>query len=133
MVFGGLLIVLLLKIPWLKDALGRVGIKDGSGLSQTLILIVLAAIFIEVRTVAQRVDDMPSEQKHFADPLDVYPILLERIKSIGRKEEKRLDVLGMALYTAWLGNGDQSASAEWTREIFESWFTRACRDQWPLP
>lgn len=87
--------------------------------------------------------------------------MLERIKSIGRKEEKRLDVLGMTLCTAWPGNGDlfysilmwdenhrisreiysfeyqpaedQSASAEWMREIFESWFTRACRDQWPLP
>ena len=33
--------------------------------------------------------------------MDVYPILLDRARSIIRKEEKVLDVIGMTLYTAW--------------------------------
>ncbi|WBB73599.1 hypothetical protein O7602_28700 [Micromonospora sp. WMMD1128] len=100
-VFGGLIIILVLNIPWMKPVLDRVDLKDTSGLTQTLIFATLGAVFLEVRSIAQRVEDNSSEQKHLADPLDVYAILIDRIRSIKRPEEKCLDVLGMSLYTAW--------------------------------
>lgn len=238
-IFGGLLIVLTTKIPWFKNVLTRIGISDPNSFAQTMLLIVLAAIFIEVRGIAQRVSEIP-DQRHYGDPLEVYPALFEQIQQIKRKEEKTLDVLGLDLYTAWpsigfflhrpelrdwtirmtavaradsgvmelfpnswvvegrknlqqvydsqnsevitsqnivlepygydfvpvihgfrLGNGalfysmlmwgpdgkisreiysyehlpanDRSSSAEWVRQIFDSWFERACRDKWPPP
>jgi hypothetical protein len=100
-IFGGLVVTVLLKIPWLKDLRGHVGLADTDGATQTLIVLILASVYLEVRTLAQRMDQVGIEKMHLPDPMDVYPVLLDRAKSITRTEEMCLDVLGMSLYTAW--------------------------------
>jgi hypothetical protein len=95
---GGLVLVILVSIPWLNGPLGKIGISSSRAFSQDVLTIVVVSIFFDVRRLAENRAQPP---RHFADPMDVYPILLERIRAINRKEEKELDVLGMTLYTAW--------------------------------
>jgi hypothetical protein len=96
---GGLIIVVLLSIPWLDDPLKKLGFTTPGPLSQAILTIVVVSIFFEVRRLTER--RPVSQLKHFPDPMDVYPVLLERVQATGRKEEKVFDVLGLTLYTAW--------------------------------
>jgi hypothetical protein len=66
-----------------------------------VIVIVLVSIFFDLRILLDRTDKAPEEQRHCADPMAVYPMLQERMEKITRPEEKRLDILGVTLYTAW--------------------------------
>jgi hypothetical protein len=100
-IFGGMLLVIGLKIPWLSGVLANVGVKDRSGVSDTVVVVTLAAIFIEMRSLAQRIGERRVYQQHVDDAMDVYPILLERMRAVTKREEKRIEVLGMSLYTAW--------------------------------
>jgi len=97
---GGLLLAVALQIPWLRKPLERIGLEDTGGTIQTILVFVVVAAFFEVRSLRSTLDGT-REQRHFANPIDVYPVLLSRMRSISRKEEKKLDVLGMTLYTAW--------------------------------
>ncbi|MBO0808756.1 MAG: hypothetical protein J2P32_10705 [Actinobacteria bacterium] len=96
---GGLIVVVLLSIPWLDGPLRKAGFTRPGPLSQAILTLVVVSIFFEVRRLAAR--KPASQRRHFSDPIDVYPVLLEHVQAIGRKEEKVLDVLGLTLYTAW--------------------------------
>lgn len=96
---GGLLVAILLSIPWLSGPFAKIGLTSSGNFSRDVLIIVVVSIFFEVRRLA---GDKPSTSpRHFPDPMDVYPVLLERARSITRKDEQTLDVLGMTLYTAW--------------------------------
>jgi hypothetical protein len=95
-----LALVILLRIPWSSAILGKAGLVDSGAAIQGAVTVVVVAIFFEVRMLAAR-GGQATEDRYFADPMDVYPVLLERIRSITRQDEKTLDVLGMTLYTAW--------------------------------
>jgi hypothetical protein len=97
---GGLVIVLLLQIPWLKKPLEAIGVSESGGIVQLVVLAVLVTLFFDVRALADKVE-VATDQRHFSDPIDVYPVLLARMRTISRADEKVLDVLGMTLYTAW--------------------------------
>jgi hypothetical protein len=96
---GGLLVVVLLSIPWLDGPLKKAGLTAPGPLSQAIVALVVVSIFFDVRRLTERKPE--PQQRHFPAPMDVYPVLLERIHSIARKEEKVLDVIGMTLFTAW--------------------------------
>lgn len=96
---GGLSVVILLSIPWLEGPLNKVGLTARGPLSEVIVTLVVVSIFFDVRKLIDRKPE--PQERHFPDPMDVYPVLLERIHSIARKEEKVLDVLGMTLFTAW--------------------------------
>jgi hypothetical protein len=96
---GGLIVVVLLSIPWLDGPLRKAGFTRPGPLSQAILTLVVVSIFFEVRRLADR--KPASQRRHFSDPMDVYPVLLDHVQAIGRKEEKVLDVLGLTLYTAW--------------------------------
>lgn len=98
---GGLLLIVMLRIPWLASVLKRIGFSDFGIAVQTVIVIVLVSIFFDVRILLERSDQTPEEKRHCADPMAVYPMLHERIEKVTRQEEKRLDILGISLYTAW--------------------------------
>jgi hypothetical protein len=98
---GGLLVIVMLRIPWLASVLKRIGFSDFGIVVQTVIVIVLVSIFFDVRVLLERTDQIPDEQRHCADPMAVYPLLQERMEKTTRQEEKRLDILGISLYTAW--------------------------------
>jgi hypothetical protein len=96
---AGLAIAILLNVPWLEGPLRRIGLTSTGALTGSVITVIVVSIFFDVRTLT--VGKTGPEKRHFSDPMDVYPVLLERIKSISRAEEKVLDVIGMTLYTAW--------------------------------
>jgi hypothetical protein len=98
---GGLLIVIAVQIPWLDAPLRRVGFGDHLNVTLTIFTLLLVSIFYDVRALSGRRERKVAEQRHFADPLDVYPVLHDRLLAISRQDEKVLDVLGMTLYTAW--------------------------------
>lgn len=98
---GGLLLIVMLRIPWLADVLKRVGFSDFGIVVQTVIVIVLVSIFFDVRLLLDRTYQLPEETRHCADPMAVYPMLQERMERTTRQEQKRLDILGISLYTAW--------------------------------
>jgi hypothetical protein len=99
-VVGGVLLVVASDVPWLNDPLKRLGFDDLNGVGAGVIVFILSLIFFDVRSLAGR--GLASDGvQHFADPMDVYPVLIERMKAVRRREDKVLDVLGMTLYTAW--------------------------------
>jgi hypothetical protein len=95
---GGLALVILLSIPWLSGPLAKIGLTSSTSFDQDVLAVIVVAIFFDVRRLIAK---KPQDPHHFPDPMAVYPVLQERISSITRKEEKKLDVLGMTLYTAW--------------------------------
>jgi hypothetical protein len=98
---GGLAILVLVQIPWLDTPLTKLGFSDFSGLSQTVVVAVLVGLSLEIRSLNQRASAAMLKQTHFSDPMDVYPALIDRARTISRADEKTLDVLGISLYTAW--------------------------------
>jgi hypothetical protein len=96
---GGLIVVILLSIPWLEGPLNKAGFTKPGQLSQVILIIVVVSIFFEVRGLASPKPTL--QRSHFSDPMDVYPVLLEHARAIARQEEKVLDVLGLTLFTAW--------------------------------
>ena len=97
---GGLIAVILFEIPWSSGLFKWINPGDPDGTILALLTVVVVAIFFELRSL---VDDREnnSARRHFSDPMDVYPAMLERIQRITRQNEKIVDVLGITLYTAW--------------------------------
>jgi hypothetical protein len=118
LIFGGLVILIALQIPWLSGPLQRIGLRGGTGeLASTLLALVLVAIYVQVRSIENRLGDRSSDNQHLSDPMDVYPVLLDRATKIVRRDEKVLDVLGLSLYTAWPSIGfwlNRSELRGWT-------------------
>ncbi|MFL6123750.1 hypothetical protein [Actinophytocola sp.] len=98
---GGLLLVVMLRIPWLTQVLNKIGFTDFGAVVQTIVVVILVSVFFDVRGIAERTEEKTVLSRHLADPMDVYPLLHERAKNITRPSDKQLDVLGMTLYTAW--------------------------------
>lgn len=68
---GGLVLVVLLQIPWLQSVLVRAGFDDPAQIGQVLIVALLVAVFFDVKslmTEEQRGEDAPT---YFSDPMDV--------------------------------------------------------------
>ncbi|HEX6498724.1 MAG TPA: hypothetical protein VF054_06785 [Micromonosporaceae bacterium] len=98
---GGVVLIILLQIPWLGGFFELIGISNSTAFTQTVVVVVLASLILQLRAVGQAVARVPRDNRHFADPMDVYPVLLERVRAVKRPEDMVLDVLGMTLYTAW--------------------------------
>lgn len=95
---GGLVIIILFQIPWLRPVFSKLGIDDSRPIGQVLLVVVAVSIFFDVRALQATKE---AENAFFNDSMEVYPALFAKISSIHRPEEKRLDVIGMTLYTAW--------------------------------
>ncbi len=95
----GLVAVILLNIPVLDGPFKKIGIGDPDAFAGAIVTIVVVSIFFDVRSLVARKSE--PENRHFSDPMEVYPVLLERIRRVSRSDEKVLDVIGMTLYTAW--------------------------------
>lgn len=97
---SGLIVVILFQIPWFNVFFAKIDPADPNATVLTLLTMVVVSIFFELRTLVDRSDNT-SARRHFADPMDVYPVMLERLRGISRPEEKSIDVLGLTLFTAW--------------------------------
>jgi hypothetical protein len=99
-VVAGLFVAVALEVPWLEGPLQKFGFENVTGITLSVITFLLVAIFFEVRSPLDRAHGR-ADPRHFSDTMDMYPVLIDRINSISRRDEKVLDVLGMTLYTAW--------------------------------
>ena len=95
----GLIAVILLNISWLDGPFKKIGISDPTDFTGGVVAVIVVSIFFDVRSLIAR--KYEPEDRHFSDPMEVYPLLFERIRAISRPEEKVLDVIGITLYTAW--------------------------------
>jgi hypothetical protein len=95
----GLVAVILLNVPWLDGPFKSIGISDPNAFSGAVVTLIIVSIFFDVRSLVASKSE--PENHHLSDPMEVYPLLLERIGRVSRSEEKVLDVIGMTLYTAW--------------------------------
>lgn len=95
----GLIAVILLNVSWLDGPFAKIGITDPNAFTGAVVALIVVSIYFDVRSLVERKSE--PENRHFSDPMEVYPLLLERIGRISRSEEKVLDVIGMTLYTAW--------------------------------
>jgi hypothetical protein len=95
----GLIAVILLNVSWLDGPFAKIGISDPNAFTGAVVTVVVVSIYFDVRSLVERKSE--PENRHFSDPMEVYPLLLERVGRVSRSEEKVLDVIGMTLYTAW--------------------------------
>jgi hypothetical protein len=94
---AGGLVLIALQISWLRGPLEQAGLQRTSGLETSIVLLLLVNILLEVRAIAMRPVPGGGGRQHFTDPHEMYQALLDRAQSIGKRQEKRLDVL----YSAW--------------------------------
>jgi hypothetical protein len=98
-VVGGLLLVVALEIPWLQPLAKRFGFDSLEGVGVPVITSILVLVYFDVRSMSAR--QLSPGDRHFTDPLSLYPVLEQRMRRITRREERSLDVLGMDLSTTW--------------------------------
>ena len=98
---GGLVLIVLLQIPWLRSLLAKYGVNDPSQIGQAVIVALAVSIFFDVRSLLADENREAAEPAFFSDPMDVYPALLSKAAAIKKPEEKTLDIIGMTLYTSW--------------------------------
>jgi hypothetical protein len=98
----GIGLLMAFQVPWLAGPLEWIHISDTETSRTLLIVLVLTSLMFEMRKVSGAMSRIASEtRQHLSDPLDVYPLLLQRAQSIRRNDQRLLDVLGLNLYTAW--------------------------------
>lgn len=100
-VLAGLLLVILLEIPWIGDTLQQRGILTVNSAISTAFVFVLTALFFEVRSVSSRIDADRGPDHQLLQLVEVYPKLTTLAASAHKPDEKRLDVLGMTLFMTW--------------------------------
>lgn len=98
-VVAGVALVVAVEVSWLEEPLRRIGFQDLDGIGAAVIVFILALMFFDMRGLAAR--QSANVDRHFSDPMAVYPVLIKRIQGTKRRSDKVLDVLGMTLYTAW--------------------------------
>ncbi|HYM45940.1 MAG TPA: hypothetical protein VES65_07240 [Solirubrobacteraceae bacterium] len=96
---GGLLLIAL-QLSWLREPLTTIGIERNTGLETSVVLVLLVTILFEVKDLARTAIPATTRQ-HFPDPHEMYRALLACAGSISKADERRIDVLGLTLFSAW--------------------------------
>lgn len=101
-VVGGLAALVLVQVPGLSDVVAKAGLENSESLRATIVVLVLGAAFLETHEVLQRLARLEkSTRLHFVDVVEMYPFMFERAKAISDTADRRMDVLGATLQTAW--------------------------------
>ncbi|MGD9737746.1 MAG: hypothetical protein AB7V58_19350 [Solirubrobacterales bacterium] len=99
-VAAGALLVLL-QIPGVEDVLTKIGLENDIRLRTAIGVIILISILLELRQLKLRVTPAISDRHHYDDPKEMYNALIERAAEINDPEQRRIDVLGLTLFSAW--------------------------------
>lgn len=126
LVWGGLILVLLIQLPWFDVATSWMSEPAKSGAVTTVLAAILVVVYFEHRKTADTIEEvraaMPKPtlgRVHLATPMEVYPLLESRMRAVAAPSEKRLDIIGMTLYTAW-----PSLEFALSREYMDGWTLR---------
>jgi hypothetical protein len=120
-ILGGVVVVLALQVPWLAAPLEHLGLEPATSTSEVVLLVVAGSIYFIVKEIRQHMNAGADRIEMLPNPIAVYPVLLDRASKVHRDEDKRLDVLGMTLYTAW-----PSIQFYIGQSTFANWTVRLC-------
>ncbi|MEY2516455.1 MAG: hypothetical protein QOJ89_3813, partial [bacterium] len=96
---AGLLVAL--QIPFLEGFFKKLGIENDAGFQALVITVLLTTLLLELRDLARSVKGELQGAQHFSDPNAMYDVLKARAGTIRRREDRRMDVLGLTLFSAW--------------------------------
>ncbi|HEY2717680.1 MAG TPA: hypothetical protein VGI73_15815 [Solirubrobacterales bacterium] len=99
-VAAGTLLVLL-QVPGVEDVLTKLGLENNTQLRTAIGVVILVSILWELRQLKQRVTPAITGRQHYDDPKEMYNALIERAAAIKDPEQRRIDVLGLTLFSAW--------------------------------
>jgi hypothetical protein len=99
-VAAGILLIAL-QISWLREPLTKIGIERDTGLETSVVLVLLVTILLELRELARMTEQTTAGEQYYPDPHEMYQALLAQAASISKVDERRMDVLGLTLYSAW--------------------------------
>lgn len=125
----GIAVLLLLQLPWLGGVAEAAGLDDNEKFRTVVIALVLTSVLLQLRDIAQaltksretaeqlmkvqtlastQLEELRRQQRaletrptHFVNPADMYEALLANARSLDDATSKRLDVLGLTLFSAW--------------------------------
>jgi hypothetical protein len=93
--------LLLLQMPGVQDIAEDIGLDDSRGLIIAIGVILLGSILLELRQLKRRVTPAITGRQHYSDPNEMYNALIERASEITDPDHRKIDVLGLTLYSAW--------------------------------
>lgn len=91
----------LMQVPGIQDGLSKIGIESSQRVRTGVSVILLTSILLELWYVKRRLTPSPSGRVHFSDPDEMYTALSEKAKAIQDAQQRKIDVVGMTLYSAW--------------------------------
>jgi hypothetical protein len=94
-------LLLLLQIPGIEDVLTKTGLENSTQLRTAVGIVLLTSILIELRQLNRRVTPAISGRQHYSDPKEMYDALIDRASKIGDPDQRRIEVLGLTLFSAW--------------------------------
>jgi len=94
-------LLFLLQMPGINDLAAEIGVDDNVQLLTAGAVVILTSILIELRQLDRRVSPAITGLQHYSDPQAMYHALIGTAAGITEVEKRRIDVLGLTLYSAW--------------------------------
>ena len=98
---AGAVVLVLIQIPWVESVVDGIGLENTAKLRWGILTVLVVAVLLELREVSRRATPDTAGRQHFSDPNDMYEVLRQRAQSISKERQRRLDILGLTLYSAW--------------------------------
>lgn len=115
--YVGVVVLVALQVPWLDEPLKALGFRDTEEFRTVIVVLVISGLMLEIHDLSQRIAPTPGHRQHFINPDDMYHALVGRMRNASRISERRLDVLGLTLFSAWptiYFNLQQREFTDWT-------------------
>jgi uncharacterized membrane protein len=93
--------LLLLQLPGIEDVAEKIGLENSTRLRTAVGILVLSSILLEVWQLNRRVTPAITGKQHYSDPNEMYNALIEKAAEINNPEQRRIEVLGLTLFSAW--------------------------------
>lgn len=94
------LVLLVLQLPGFQDAAENLGL-DSTRLNVAIGALLLTSILLELRHLKNQVKPATTGHQHYSDQNEMYNALIEKATELKDPAQKRIDVLGLTLYSAW--------------------------------
>jgi hypothetical protein len=115
--FAGTILLLALQVPFLREFFKGLGIGNNTNFQAVVITLLLTTVLLELRELARTIRRDDAGPQHF-DTGQMYDTLKARADAIKKREHRRIDVLGLTLFSAWIHIGpiwlDRDGCVDWT-------------------
>lgn len=94
-------VLIALQIPGVEDVLGEIGLENNQRIRTAFGVVLLGSILLELRQLQRSITPVVSGQQHYSDRKAMYTALIEKAAAVTEPEHRRIDVLGLTLFSAW--------------------------------